>query len=129
MPFNIPLGSEIALAFLGVLATALTIIARATARNEEASASTSAPVEPVRAADLEHITDRLEQVERSVLTRIEQTDRNLLTRIDQNERQIAQLISSSSENLARQHREKEAEDRRQADRIVDRLDRLRNGHG
>ena len=114
--FDMPLGSEIAAALLATLAAALSLIARSIAR--AADAPTSLPTEPVRGQDIEQLVDRVDALERTILTRI-----------DQHERQVGQIANSVAEALGRAQREKEIEDRRAAERIMDKIDRLRNGHG
>ena len=50
-------------------------------------------------------------------------------RAAQRDRHVAQLIQAAHDNLARMLREKEIEDRRQFERILDKFDRMRNGGG
>ena len=102
---DLPIGSEIAAALLLGLAAALTIVwKRIASKSERQDHDELAPI----------------------MRRLDESDRAIRERIAQHERQVMQGITSLGEHLSRQHREKELEDRRQYDRIMDRMDRF--GH-
>lgn len=99
MQFDIAsLGTEVAVVLLGALAAILTMVAKRIAASDKPG---SASVD-----------------EPAIIVR----------RIEQHERQIVQVVTSLGETLSRQHREKEIEDRRQFDRLHDKMDRLHGHH-
>lgn len=97
---SLPVGAEVTAAALGLLVAILGLIARSIARSEKT------PHDPLRAEIAA-----------------------LVARLDQSDRQHAQRVQSLSENVMRELRNAEAENRRQFERLIDRLDRGRDHPG
>lgn len=122
MGFDV-VAKEVLLAALLLLASILGIIARQLKGGKD---TPPLPSEQMQ-VDLRPIAERIDASEKRIRRDLAAIGQQSLERIDQHERQMQQTFQSFSETLARQHREKEAEDRRQVDRLHDKLDRLRNG--
>ena len=126
MAIEAPIGTEIAAALLVILASVLAIIAkRVMADHTERHPPLPSDKTQV---DLQPVLSAIEGADRRV-REVTVVAHRAGERLDQHERQLAQLIQSLNDNMARAHREKEIEDRRQFERILDKIDRLRNGHG
>ncbi len=123
---DLPIGSEIAAALLLVLASALTIIAKRVV-NKGAEPSPPLPSDASK-VDLAPVIAAVEAGDRQTRRAFAVVGKQAVERLEQHDRHLAQLVQSLHENLARQHREKEIEDRRQFERVLDKVDRLRDGN-
>lgn len=110
---DVPIGSEIAAALLVALASVLIIVAKRIVSHSDQGVRL--PSDQAQ-SDLRPVADRADAGGQQTLERLEQHDRH-----------VAQLIQSLHDNLQRTQREKELEDRRQFERVLDKIDRIQAG--
>lgn len=122
MGFDV-VAKEVLLAALLLLASILGIIAKQLRGGKDVAPLPSEQMQ----VDLRPIAERIDASEKRIRRDLAAIGQQSLERIDQHERQVQQTMHSLAENLLRQQREKEGEDRRQIDRLHDKLDRMRNG--